>query len=67
MKKFKSDTMEGEREFGTLREAVLKDMSTSYLLASWIRKTDEADPVDAIKDAYILLKICEERLKEVKS
>ena len=65
MKKFKAYTPKGEREFNSLKEAVLNDMGSSFDLKRWIVETDNMDPVDAVKRSQILFEICKERANNV--
>lgn len=46
------------------KERILNDPSASYWLKSQVRIIKERDPVDALSDALVLVKLLEQSVKE---
>lgn len=47
-----------------LKEALLKDPSTSYFLKGALDVCDKRDPLDAVYDAEVLLRFCQLKNQE---
>lgn len=45
------------------KKAILDDFSTPYWIKDAIKKLDNADPVDAANEAYVLHRLMDKRLK----
>lgn len=56
----------GSMKSHLLKETIFSDPAASYFLKGAIEACDKRDPVDAVKDAEVLLRFCQMKELEAK-